>query len=771
MTYPSRFHLVAATILALTATWSYAATATDELHSANTVRVDDSAFGSVNQEHQAHTYLPGQKPCPKDYSGAVVAVGCASVVWCFHGVTEFLTTCDEGELFDDTCLCCRSTEEYSCPTTLEQHLPQEEGKEVTSIITKTNAATGGAEVEQQEEGGDEMSFSFDDVSEVVGQPSCSQNHSGPVVALGCASVAWCQDGSITFSTTCNEGTLFDTSCLCCRNAQEYSCPTTFEQQPQEEKDNEVVEVDNVKSIQSNTETDDQKGEQQGDEAAMNFSYDEVTDAVVGGAQEEEEEEEEVYDTVVPDALGFDNDGSPPSTAYPSFLPSSLPTATVARPSTSPTSSKTPTAPSNVCPPDYTGLQSANVCMAYSVCNAGVLVVTVDCPAGTKFDDVYKKCVEGFVCAGDVSATSSSASPSEVSSASPSTLPSSSPTPEPSSTPSGTPIVVSTLLVPRGMCPRGYTGLAAIFECKSVNVCRDGKYSMTVDCPTGTLFDVRSGRCTQWSQDFVCGGGDDGDISIVGETDGASNEPSSGPADELAQEVVVCPPGYIGFVPTADCTGSVVCNNGTLFFGPIGCPGDTLFDSVNGFCTDPYEGFVCDSGITDPPSNAPSASPSRQPSAEPSAEVLCPPGYMGLAPAAGKDCTAYNVCNDGVVLLGPVPCPNGTLLDVSKPQCDYPSNEFVCGAITTETLSETSEEAPSRAPSTTPSTAPSETPKCPRGFTGLVPASETCKASIYCQGGVYKSGPVSCPGDSVFDFTRQSCITPSAEFSCNYYLTR
>ena len=61
-------------------------------------------------------------------------------------------------------------------------------------------------------------------------------------------------------------------------------------------------------------------------------------------------------------------------------------------------------------------------------------------------------------------------------------------------------------------------------------------------------------------------------------------------------------------------------------------------------------------------------------------------------------------------------------------------------------------------------------RCPKGFSGKVPANEDCSAYIYCERGQYDNlGVVPCRPDDryVFDFLGQSCKEREEHFECMY----
>ena len=60
-------------------------------------------------------------------------------------------------------------------------------------------------------------------------------------------------------------------------------------------------------------------------------------------------------------------------------------------------------------------------------------------------------------------------------------------------------------VEAGPCRPGFTGLTGTQKCKGANVCRDGNYITSIDCPKGSLFDVNVQQCVPWYRNFVCGG--------------------------------------------------------------------------------------------------------------------------------------------------------------------------------------------------------------------------------------------------------------------------
>ena len=236
-------------------------------------------------------------------------------------------------------------------------------------------------------------------------------------------------------------------------------------------------------------------------------------------------------------------------------------------------------------------------------------------------------------------------------------------------------------------------------------------------------------------------------------------------------------------------------------GPILCPSGTFFDETTASCEEKYDGFVCaadDAGTRTQDTAAPTTSPLE---AGP-----CRPGFTGLT--ATDKCEGANVCRDGNYLTS-IDCPRGSLFDVNDQQCVHWYRNFVCGGIAPDELNEDEtkrgktktgdkeveikdekneknkkaekDDASSKKSAVVTDALVSPVPmpppmrprsRCPKGFSGKVPANEDCSAYIYCERGQYDNlGVVPCRPDDryVFDFLSQSCkaFGPEEHFECMY----
>jgi len=236
-------------------------------------------------------------------------------------------------------------------------------------------------------------------------------------------------------------------------------------------------------------------------------------------------------------------------------------------------------------------------------------------------------------------------------------------------------------------------------------------------------------------------------------------------------------------------------------GPILCPSGTFFDETTASCEEKYDGFVCaadETGTRTQDTAAPTTSPVE---AGP-----CRPGFTGLTMM--DQCEGAIVCRDGNQLTS-IDCPRGSLFDVNVQQCVhwYRNWGFVCGGIAPDDLNEDEtkgekiktdyKEVENKAEKNEKSKkaekddassvksdvvtdalvspVPARPPmrprsRCPKGFTGKVPANEDCSAYIFCERGQYdNTGVVSCRPDDryVFDFLVQSCKEREEHFECMY----
>ena len=237
-------------------------------------------------------------------------------------------------------------------------------------------------------------------------------------------------------------------------------------------------------------------------------------------------------------------------------------------------------------------------------------------------------------------------------------------------------------------------------------------------------------------------------------------------------------------------------------GPILCPSGTFFDETTASCEEKYDGFVCaadEAGTRTQDTAAPTTSPLE---AGP-----CRPGFTGLT--ATDQCEGAIVCRDGNYLTS-IDCPRGSLFDVNVQQCVLWYRNFVCGAIAPDELNEddakggkimtednevenkadknekaekskkdekddASSEKSAVVTDGLVSPVPMPPPmrprsRCPKGFTGKVPANEDCSAYIFCERGQYDNlGVVPCRPDDryVFDFLGQSCEQREEHFECMY----
>ena len=814
------FHL-SASVLALVALVGAYSTAEA------TASVSSLGIPTPIESSMAMYYQPGVADvanlCPPDYVGAYIAAGCESIIWCADGMLKFQAGCpEEGQLFDDTCLCCRDADEFECRV---EASPQVEVEEQT---------TAAVEVEVDEETVEaDSAVIIDDIA--ADQADCIRCTNIPTEYMLKNGVT-CATYEHAFTRRC--GTEFG---WWGRNGNpehcQYSC----------DKNDVPYASQRGRRCCQREETDDL------DLAAKLFGDDIAADATT------------------------DTD------------------ATIEEPTISAVE-ETPVdqvASSSVCEADFTGLTTNEDCTSISVCNNGELATSMACPTGTLFDDNSKKCVKwhrqfvctksqmeagtvetvenssecprgasglhpladcvgynvcflgtklfetpcttgtlfnvntqqcecwhrGFVCGGTLSTRAEAPTAAFTPTSVPTAGPTASPTKEP--TPVAEPVdevQIDSTVSPKGTCPAGLTGFIPTPDCRGSNVCRNGVFKYAIECKDGHLFDSDKGRCVKWHRKFVCGG--DSEESISGDSNGEelpsptgsptgapTGSPTGAPTGSPTRAPVayVCPEDYTGMLATTGCRGSYVCRAGKYLMGPIPCPSGMMFDEAFGFCVDRTPWVSCstgtEAGTRAKKTDAPTSSPVEEDVGP------CQSGFTGLAPT--EQCTGANVCRGGEFIMS-MDCPGGSLFDASIQQCVPWYRSFVCGDVAEDSAtsevevkgagrgkkSDEKEDdiVPDEAktekgekddaskdsrdkvsmdtvdppvPPTTPAMRPRS--RCPRGFTGKVPANEACSSYIFCERGQYDNhGVVNCrPEQFVFDFLTQKCVMPYRSFECMY----
>ena len=237
-------------------------------------------------------------------------------------------------------------------------------------------------------------------------------------------------------------------------------------------------------------------------------------------------------------------------------------------------------------------------------------------------------------------------------------------------------------------------------------------------------------------------------------------------------------------------------------GPIPCPSGMMFHETLGLCVDRNR-VSCSTGTEAGTRVKATESPTSSPVED---KGPCQAGFTGLSQT--EQCKGANVCRDGEFLMS-MDCPSGSLFDASIQQCIPWDRSFVCADVASDSAtsevevkgagrgkkSEKEDDiVPDEAktekgekddaskdsrdkvsmdtvdppvPPPTPAMRPRS--RCPKGFTGKVPANEACSSYIFCERGQYDNhGVVSCrPEQFVFDFLTQKCVMPYRSFECMY----
>ena len=626
------------------------------------------------------------------------------------------------------------------------------------------------------------------------QSLCPPDFDGAYIAAGCKSIVWCADGMLRFRDGCPEGKLFDEKCLCCRDADEFECSV-----------NEI-------SAHASAEIEDDDARAHGEEALVaTDKKNDMTKKKKCKGEECESEADNLADAGANELAGqtsadceagftgisTNSDCTSINVCDQGQLTMAMdcPTGTLFDDNTkdcvkwhrqfvcinSLVEAQTVNIVENSpdCPRGASGLSPLTDCVGYNVCFLGTKLFETQCGTGFLFNVNTLQCerwYREFVCPPKDVATPNSSQPAQTQ-----------PKVEDQ-------ILEKVNVSSRGTCPSGHTGFAPTPDCRSTNVCRGGVFKYALDCGDGQLFDVDLGRCIKGYRGFVCGGDAEGDEDLPA--------PTSQPTPTISMDRI-CPEDYTGMIPTPGCSGSYACRRGKFLMGPIRCPSGTFFDGTTTSCKEKYDGFVCsadEAGIGTQDTDAPTTSP---------VEVgPCRPGFTGLTRT--QECEGANVCRDGNYLTS-IDCPKGSLFDVNVQQCVHWYRNFVCGGIVPDAANEKEEkganakaeknekevenkaekaekrkksekdDATSEKSAVVTDGLESPVPvpppmrprsRCPKGFTGRVPANEECSAYINCEKGKYDNhGVVSCRPDGlyVFDFLSQRCqaFEPDEYFECVY----
>ena len=819
---PASFHLSASilTLVALVGTCSSV--------EATAASVSSLGIPSPIESSMAMYYQPGVANvadlCPPDYDGAYIAAGCESIIWCADGRLKFQAGCpEEGQLFDDTCLCCRDADEFECRV-----------KEVPQVEEQATAAVEVVEEEDQVEVDDSATIIADDFT--TDQVPCVRCTNIPTEYMLNNDVS-CATYEHAFTRRCGteygwwgrNGNPEHCQYSCWANGVPYN--TQRGKPCCEREDTDDLELAARLFADDTTTTTDAVAtieepiiaavdEQPIDEVASSSTVS-VCDVGFTGLTTNEDctsisvcnNGELAYSMDCPTGTLFDDNSKQCVQWHRQFVctKSQMEAGTVEAIENS-----------SECPRGASGLHPLPDCIGYNVCFLGTKLFGTPCTTGTLFNVNTQQCERwhrGFVCGGTPNTstraeapTAAAFTPTSVPTAGPTASPTKEPTPAVQVQPDSQ--VLPDTVSPAGICPAGLTGFIPTLDCKGSNVCRNGVFKYAIECKDGHLFDSDKGRCVKWHRKFVCGGNSDevdADTSNGEDLPSPTETPTGAPTGSPTRAPVayVCPEDFTGMVATTGCRGSYVCRAGKYLMGPIACPTGMLFDEAMGICVDRSPWFVCVNSATEAGTHAQDAD---APISLPVEEDVgpCQSGFTGLSPT--EQCKGANVCRDGAFIMS-MDCPSGSLFDANIQQCVAWYRSFVCGDVSEDSTGDSNNEVelkgagkgkksekedivPDEAkamkgekgdsskesrdevsmdtvdptvppPAPTPPMRPRS--RCPRGFTGKVPANDSCSSYIFCERGQYDNhGVVSCrPEQFVFDFLTQKCVMPFRSFECMY----
>lgn len=808
---PASFHL-SASILALVAlVGAYSSV------DATAAAASPLGIRAPIESSMAMYYQPGVANvadlCPPDYDGAYIAAGCQSIIWCADGMLKFQAGCpEEGQLFDDTCLCCRDANGFECRVEATPQVVVEEQAAVVEVVEE--------EEEEKVEEEDSAAIITDNLTS--DQVACVRCTNIPTEYMMRNDVS-CATYEHAFTRRCGteygwwgrNGNPEHCQYSCWENGVPYSTQRGKPCCYREDTDDLELAAKLLADVDSDTTAEGPiiaaVDEQPGDEVAPPMAA--VCEAGFTGLTTNADctsisvcnDGELAYSMDCPTGTLFDDNSKQCVKWHRQFVctKSQMKAGTV---ETIENNSE--------CPRGASGLHPLPDCIGYNVCFLGTKLFVTPCTSGTLFNVNTQQCQRwhrGFVCGGTPNTraeapTTAAFTPTSV----PTAGPTASPTKEP--TPAAEPLAevqldsqVPAIVSPEGICPAGLTGFIPTPDCKGSNVCRNGVFKYAIECKDGHLFDSDKGRCVKWHRKFVCGGDSEEveeDSSNGEELPSPTGAPTGSPT--RAPVAYACPEDYTGMVATTGCRGSYVCRAGKYLMGPIACPSGTLFDEAMGICVDRSPWFVCVNSATEAGTRA-------QTTESPTSSLVeedigpCQSGFTGLAPT--EQCTGAHVCRDGDLIMS-MDCPGGSLFDANIQQCVPWYRSFVCGDVAADSTtsevelkgagkgkkSEKEDIVPDEAkakkgekddesqesrdqvsmdtvelpvPPPTPPIRPRS--RCPRGFSGRVPANEACSAYIYCERGEYDNqGVVNCrPDQFVFDFLTQKCVMPFRSFECMY----
>jgi len=198
-----------------------------------------------------------------------------------------------------------------------------------------------------------------------------------------------------------------------------------------------------------------------------------------------------------------------------------------------------------------------------------------------------------------------------------------------------------------LCPSGYSGLQASFNCEKYFHCRNGEViSYLISCPVGTLFDNSTQQCN-YDYNVTCGPPTPGPPTST-PTVTVTSHPTKVVTHTPSLSVVSpsCSTGFTGLKASSNCEHYFHCDAGNIIDVLLPCPPNTLFDEAKGYCNHNYL-VHCGSG----PPPAPT----------------CEAGKL----AAVESCSGYQHCGSNGQLSGNTQyCGAGTLFDENNQICNH-----------------------------------------------------------------------------------------------------
>ena len=281
----------------------------------------------------------------------------------------------------------------------------------------------------------------------------------------------------------------------------------------------------------------------------------------------------------------------------------------------------------------------------------------------------------------------------------------------------------------GPCRPGFTGLTETEKCEGANVCRDGNYLTSIDCPKGSLFDVNVQQCVPWYRNFVCGG-------IVADVSNEKNDKNNNKDDKNKNK-------------------------------------DNKNENKDNKNEKAEEVIEIKDEKNDKNKNKDDKNKNNDNKNE-KAEEVEEVEIKNEKNDKNKNKDDKNK-DEKVEEVENKNDKNKNKDNKNKNKDDKNKKDDATSENTSEVYENTGEVYEDKSAVDTDgleSPVPVRILRCPKGFTGKVPANEECSAYIYCEKGKYDNrGVESCRSDDhyVFDFLGQSCkaFGPEDHFECVY----